>query len=60
MPLLFRRSKKRILVRLGQGSLLASYDWQVYMRDYNLFSNMRHRGYFHDNAVAEWPIPKIR
>lgn len=43
----------KVMVHSGQGSQLASREWQTFLRQHNLEPSMNRRGNCHDNAVAE-------
>lgn len=47
------RPAQEVLVHSDQGSQFSSYDWQDFLREHRLKTNMSWRGNYHDNAVAE-------
>ncbi|MBF5005866.1 transposase family protein [Diaphorobacter sp. NR2-3-3-1] len=53
MALWRRRPTRAVIVHSDQGSQFTSHDWQDFLDDHNLLSNMSHRGNCHDNTVAE-------
>ena len=53
MALWRRQPNQPVLVHSDQGCQFTGQDWQVFLRDHNLVSNMSRRGNCNDNAVAE-------
>lgn len=41
------------MVHSDRGSQITGQEWQTFLQDHNLVSNLGRRGNCHDNAVAE-------
>ena len=53
MALWRREPQTPVVVHSDQGCQFTGQEWQTFLRDHNLISNMSRRGNCHDNAVAE-------